>query len=362
LKHGCWNEPAEIQFAWLIRQALRFTRRDATQVFADRGGLPWPADLIHAAMKLDGDRDDRKIARIALPNRKGSPRTKNRRLSANKKLPPAATNSEWSEVAMLRPSWSHADGMFSVDYSQPQLRIELSLGRHILLSGSTTLELLFNDEPLVQNTPWESVCWESDKDVDYLELEAMFSNEVRVQRQILFSRDDHFLLIADAVRGSVACNLRYAASWPLGSGIVANPRKRTREVTLTATKPRADVLPLALPEWRRERCVGELEAFEDHLRLQQSNSGRGLYAPLFFDLAPRRRGRPVTWRQLTVAEDRKIQASDVAVGYRVQLSKKQWLIYRSLDERGSRSVLGENLISEFLVCRVDGNGAGDRLL
>jgi len=77
---------------------------------------------------------------------------------------------------------------------------------------------------------------------------------------------------------------------------------------------------------------------------------------------PRRRGRPITWRQLTVAEDRKILTPDVAVGYRVQIGKKQWLIYRSVGERGNRTVLGENTISEFMMCRFDAGGAGDQLI
>ncbi len=362
LKHGCWNEPAEIQYAWLIRQAIRFTRRDGTQTFDRDCGERLPPDLIQAAMELDGDRDDRKIAKLAFPEPRRSSSTTDHKSSGKKKLPPSSTHSEWSAMAMLRPSWSHRDGMLSVDFSQPQLKIELSLGRHTLLLGTATLELWADDEPLEQKTGWESVCWESDKEVDYIELETMFSNKVRVQRQMLFSRKDHLVLIADAVRTDAVCNLRYAASWPLDTGTVANPRKRTREVTLTAGKPRAEVLPLALPEWRRDLRVGELEAFDDHLKLQQSNTGRGLYAPLLLDLDPRRRGRPVTWRQLTVAEDRKSQTPDVAAGYRVQVGKKQWLIYRSLDERGSRTVLGENLISEFLMCRVDGNGPGTRLL
>ncbi len=362
LKNGCWNETAEIQYAWLIRQTLRFSRRDGTQVLTSGARDPWPKDLFQAAMELDGDREDRKIARMVLPARKRSSRAKDQRSTGKKKLPASATHSEWSSVAMLRPTWSHADGMFAVDYSRHQLSIELSLGRHTLLFGSATLNLWADDEPLEQETPWESVCWESDSGGDYLEIEATFSNDVRVQRQMLFGREDRFLLLADAIHSPQPCSLRYEARWPLDSGTVANPRKRTREVTLTAGKPRAEVLPLALPEWRRDLRVGELEAQKDHLLLRQAFTGRGLYAPLLIDLDARRRGRPVTWRQLTIAEDRKIVTPEMAVGYRIQVGKKQWLIYRSIGERGSRSVLGENLISEFLVCRFDANGAGKRLV
>lgn len=359
MKHGCWNEPAEIQYAWIIRQAMRFTRRDGTQVLDHEGDDSWPAELFQAAMEVDGDREDRAIAKLALPPVKKVASAKTRQ---KKKLPPSATNSEWAELAMLRPSWSHSEGLFAVDYSQPELKVELSLGRHALLFGSAKLDLWIDDDRLEQQSDWESVCWESDKEVDYLELEASFSGDVRVQRQMLFAREDRLLFLADAVLAKSPCDLRYSATWPLDSGTVANPRKRTREVTLTAGKPRAEVLPLALSEWRRDSRLGELHAHQDCLQLEQSTTGAGLYAPLLIDMDPRRRGRPTTWRQLTVAEDRKILTSDVAVGYRVQVGKKQWLIYRSIGERGNRTVLGENTISEFMMCRFDAGGAGDQLI
>ncbi len=358
LKHGCWNEPADIQYAWLIRQAMRLTRRDGTPALSHNGDGGWPIDLFQAAMDLDGDREDRAIARLALPIRKKAPPKKARK----KKLPPAANNSEWAELAVLRPSWSHNDGVLTVDYSEPDLKVELSLGSHTLLFGSAVLSLSVDDEELQQDATWESVCWETDKDVDYLELETSFGKGVRVQRQILFAREDRFLLLADAMLTKAPGKLHYQASWPIDSGTVVSPRKRSREVTITAGKPRAEVLPLALPEWRRDIRVGELEAKGDSLQLSQSIEGCGLYAPLFIDLDPRRRGRPVTWRQLTVAEDRKIIAPDEAVGFRVQVGKKQWLLYRSIGERGNRSVLGENLISEFLMSRFDGNGSTEQLL
>lgn len=358
MKHGCWNEPAEIQYAWIIRQAMRFTRRDGSQVLDHEGDDAWPAELFQAAMNIDGDREDRVIAKLALPGGKKPAAAKSNR----KKLPPTSTNSEWAELAILRPSWSHNEGLFAVDYSQPELKVELSLGRHSLLFGEAKIDISADDDRIEQQTDWECVCWESDKDVDYLELEASFSGDIRLQRQMLFAREDRFLFLADAVLAKSRCDLRYSATWPLDSGTVANPRKRTREVTLTAGKPRAEVLPLALNEWRRDTHVGELHAHADCLQLEQSITGSGMYAPLLIDMDPRRRGRPITWRQLTVAEDRKILTPDVAVGYRVQIGKKQWLIYRSVGERGNRTVLGENTISEFMMCRFDAGGAGDQLI
>jgi len=52
-----------------------------------------------------------------------------------------------------------------------------------------------------------------------------------------------------------------------------------------------------------------------------------------------------------VAQSLEIQPHDVAVGYRAQCGKDQWLIYRSLVEPANRTLLGQNLSSECLVAR-----------
>jgi hypothetical protein len=85
------------------------------------------------------------------------------------------------------------------------------------------------------------------------------------------------------------------------------------------------------------------------LELRQAIEGRRLFAPLWFDLDPRRARRLRTWRQLTVAESLAAQGADVAVGYRVAAGNRQWLIYRSLAPKRNRTLLGHNLSTETLV-------------
>ena len=57
-----------------------------------------------------------------------------------------------------------------------------------------------------------------------------------------------------------------------------------------------------------------------------------------------------------------VQPADVAVGYRVAVGRKQWLVYRSLAEPGNRTLLGHNLISETLVARFHRNGRVEQLI
>ena len=72
-------------------------------------------------------------------------------------------------------------------------------------------------------------------------------------------------------------------------------------------------------------------------------------SPLWIDFSASRFEKQRTWRQLTVAELLKTVTSDVAVAYRVQAAKEQWVVYRSLDKPGNRTFLGHNLSSEALV-------------
>jgi hypothetical protein len=105
-----------------------------------------------------------------------------------------------------------------------------------------------------------------------------------------------------------------------------------------------------------------LEVADEGLELRQSADGRRLLAPLFVDLDARRCRSEVTWRQLTVAEDRRAVPVETAVGYRVQAGKSQWLLYRSLGPPAIRSVLGTNLMHEFLVADFKRDGSVRRLL
>jgi hypothetical protein len=83
---------------------------------------------------------------------------------------------------------------------------------------------------------------------------------------------------------------------------------------------------------------------------------------MFFDLKRTRLGKPFTWRNLTIAERLEIQPPDVAVGYRVQCGRGQWLFYRSLAERDNRTVLGQNTVVEFLAARFEKSGDIEELV
>jgi hypothetical protein len=216
--------------------------------------------------------------------------------------------------------------------------------------------------PLAYASGWDEVCWVSDSDGDYLELQIKLVGGRTLQRQLFLGRQDNFLFVADALLGSRDGVIEYRNVLPLRADVEFQPADESREGVLRGRRRLGVVLPLALPEWRGQPAQGELERTASGLALRQRGVGQRLFAPLFVDLDPRRMQRQLTWRQLTVAEHLDKQPDDVAVGYRVQVGAAQWLVYRSLAERGNRSVLGQNFSSEFVLGRFDRQGETEKLI
>jgi hypothetical protein len=140
------------------------------------------------------------------------------------------------------------------------------------------------------------------------------------------------------------------------------PADETREGTLCSQQRLCSILPLSLPEWRAEHSTGSLATTDGGLRFTYRRQGQRLFAALFFDLAPHRFNRQLTWRQLSIAEKLQTLDEDVAAGYRVQIGKWQWLIYRSLAPLGNRTILGQNFSTEFVLARFDTEGEAEKLI
>ena len=351
-KEGCWSKPAQTQYEWLVREALRLTRHDGTQVFSKGSSGDWSPELFGAALRLAGDEDDGDIAALVLP---GSKKSKLAKISETA-LPEAAIHSEWAAVAILRSGWRQSAPMLAATYPETSVRIELQSGRESLFSGEWGLEVSCDGHRAECESEWEEVCWISDDDADYLELEIELADGLRVQRHILLAREDNFLFLADAVLGGRPAELEYRSRLPLGNDISFQAAQESREGVLVGKEQEVPVFPLAQPEWRATEHSGSLSERSRHLELCRSSKGRAMFAPLFIDLCPGRFGHHFTWRQLTVAEQLEIQPQDVAVGYRVTIGKQQWLIYRSLAKSANRTLLGHNLSSEMLVARFGRDG------
>lgn len=366
--------------------------------------------MLRAAVRLAGSASDRLLAvRLFPETRRGAawlaPAAPNR--PPREKLPSTANHSAWAATASMRAAWTADAPRVLVTYADRRVKIEVAAGNDVLFSGPWDLDLRVarrgdsttsnrgngrSASPdrlgsLAPESDWEEVCWLADAEAEYLELSADFAGGWRVERHILLARQDRFLFLADAVLGAADAprapeasidgrggngalradsrgaarrsggGIEYAARLTLAPAARYEPAGLSHEGRLNAGGRRAAmVLPLALPEWRAESAPGSLAAVDGRLELRQTGPGPNLLAPLWIDLDSRRARRALTWRRLTVAESRRIVATEEAVGYRVQVGAAQWLIYRTLSQRANRTLLGHNLSTSMLVARFDRSG------
>lgn len=277
-------------------------------------------------------------------------------------VPPAAYHSEARQRTVMRTDWSRSAAELALDWSQPEIRIEFCVGGRKLLDGAMGIDVEVDGAPARSTTAWEEVCWESNVDVDYLELEIALGAH-RLQRQFILTRRDGLLFVTDTVllatRGKVSCKLRL----PVAGDAQGRPAAETREGLLANGKAKALVIPPTLPEWRSEKRGGELEIDAGCVALSLTTGEvQGLHLPLVLVYDARRACRECTWRQLTVGEDMQIVAPDKAVAVRLQIGNEHWLAYRSLTERANRTFMGINLQTNFLLTRFTKSGESEPLV
>jgi hypothetical protein len=328
------------QLASVLQAALRLSCGDGRPVFAAPAAPGWEEDLVAAATKLAGA-ETSKLARLTTI---GRPNARH-----DKRLPHPSFENEGAMLAQLRTHWMPDSPALSVKYDTDEVQLELNAGPRTLWRGDWELEVLRGGERLTPVGRWEQTCWLSDHEIDYLELSIDLTHGVEVERHFVMLRGDRVLFMADSVLSQGGPPLQYRSTLPLADGVEFVGEEETREGTITvAGKGAARVLPLALPEWRVERAPGELCATNKGLELLHATSAGRLFAPLFVDLNTERLRRQLTWRQLTVAEERENVSPDVAAGFRVEISGSQWVIYRSLAKPVIRSLLSKSLLNQFL--------------
>jgi hypothetical protein len=354
---GCWSDASEAQYAGLVQYALRLCRAEGTPVFAAPSTPRWKRALIKSAVRLAGDRQTSSVDRLL--NRKQARAAKHDRPN----VPAASFQGEWAGIAVLRSDWRPSATQLTVAFNTAQLNTELTSAGKRLWSGVWDLEVRWNNQACEPLDDWEQVCWEVNDDVAYLELEMQLSGDMTVQRHIMLARQEQVLFLADAVLGIQHGSIAYRSTLPLAGLSTFQGEAEAREGSIVVDeRPRARVLPLALPEWRNSSARGSFQASEAGTELALSTEGECLFAPLFVDLSRKRIDKQLTWRQLTVGQLREIVPGDVAVGYRVQVGKSQWLVYRSLAPAAIRTVLGQNVMHEFLVGRFHADGHVETLL
>jgi hypothetical protein len=261
-------------------------------------------------------------------------------------------------MATMRRTWEQSGCRLAIDFARDPMWLDcLGSGGRRLLSGEWDIAIRKDGRLLETDVAWSEVCWFSDDDVDYLELEAAVEHECKVQRQLILIREEGLMLFADALLAEHAAHWSIESSWELAPDIDCRSAEKSHEAELflrddPATR-QALLLPLSLPEWRRQPSGGKLYEELGRLILRHETQGKRLYSPLALVSRKSLRDLPFTWRRLTVAEDLVIQPAEVAQAFRLQLGAQQLVFYRSLAQPVRRSALGLHLNSEFYAGRFD---------
>ncbi|MEM6799445.1 MAG: hypothetical protein AAF589_08015, partial [Planctomycetota bacterium] len=345
----CWDADAETQYEWLVRQSLRLASADGAVALSEpSASMP---DLLHAAIKIAGDEAD-----SAAAARRLRPKPKK---NSSADPPEPSVNSEWSGVAVLAAGWAPKAPRMTVAYAGSSMRLELMAGGQVAVSGDWPLDITIDGVAAVADGEWEEQCWFSDEESDYLELAIDLENGARLERQLFLTREDGIGYVSEIVMtnadepAAIETNTRLV----LGEKVVFHGEQETREGWLTVGKKRlAGMAPLALPEWRVDPRHGELTSESqtsggETLGLSLLAVGRAQCSPLMLDFNVGRFAKQRTWRQLAVAEKLKRVGPDIAVGYRMQSGRDQWVVYRSLAGAANRTVIGGNYSSESFIGR-----------
>lgn len=373
------SRAARTEFDWLLQCVLRLVRSDGQLAFskhsvenkserkAQRRIATQLKQVVEAGLRMASHDPDVALSKLLVAGKK---------VPKKRLLDEPSFHSEWSGIAILRSDWRPKSANLTVDFSKQAMTVELQSRSKLLFSTEWCSEILVDGIRLEAepNEEWDSVCWFSDEMTDYLELEMELKDGWRIQRQFLLGRSDEFLLACDNIirseGSSLSCQnstgeesrLEYRLNLPLPLAVNAIGNADSREGVLRTKKKSAVVIPVSLPEWRSESRFGEFHLRDNEVELCQRGQGSGLNACLFFDLNAERFGAPLTWRQLTVADTRRIVSRDEAVGYRIQIGASQWLAYRSLVGPGNRTLLGHNFSSDFLFARLSMDGHADPLV
>lgn len=362
-----FTEQAQDHYHWAIRQGLRLLRSDGSWMLSDLPSDRNSADFVQAMLVANDDLDDWQAAAHCVPKLPEKSLAHKYIDSKESRLPDPADESEWAKVAVLRSKWKSKADKMAVDFGGRDLQIELENSRS-WLKGTWVTDIRVDGHSVGLDSTWSEVCWHSDDEVTYLEIQNELDGEIGVvQRQILISRDYRFCLLSDSVvlhdaQTGNSHSIDHHWSLPLADGAKFQASKETHDGFLEQRKHRINIIPLTLPEWRVEFSRGSLSSEGDALRAHYSLPAARLCQAMLLDLDHKRSRQPLTWRHLTVGENQQAITVDKAIGFRAQLDRMQFLIYRSLAPVTSRTVLGQNYHCDFCIGQFTAGGTCDSII
>ncbi len=350
-----WYPPQQKALSGLLKHAARWSRPDGTQLLVAGNTAPRAKSIWEALVKQTRSPKPM-LAAMALSGIGTGNRSHFRKKTNVVKLPALTHYCEDAAGVCMQSDWRQKGCRFALDFSDTEICVEAlgPKGKPVIV-GEWTAHVELDGQAQLQLGEWGELCWFSDGDVDYLEMEARYGQHARVQRQAVLFREDRMLLMADALLCDQPGEWSLRSEIPLAADATFQPEKKTHEGTiLTSSGARCLTLPLFLPEWRRQVTSGGLKQEGENLVVHNECVGeRRLYMPVLFSLTATHAKQAFTWRRLTVGEELRIVGPDEATAFRVQIGADQWLLYRTLAAATRRTALGMHTMADFYAGRFD---------
>lgn len=352
-----WFAPQQKAIAELLIHASRWARPDGTQLLAADSTAP-KAQAVWDALASQTRNPKKLSAAMILSGLAKGKRSDAKESVPAAKLPALTQYSESAACAVAQSDWRNKGCRLAIDYSKANMCIEaLGPKGKTVLAGKWSLDFLLEGKQQPQTGDWQEVCWFSDEDVDYLELETQFGDGIRVQRQFALLRAERLLYLADAVLTEQESDLSLESSIPLGSTSKFAPANKTTEGFIESPAGKSLVLPLFLPEWRRQISINSsrdsFTSVGSSLVAKVHQKARCVYNPVLISLCSSHAKQPFTWRHLTVADELRIVRPEEAQAFRVQFGTDQLFVYRNLDKPVRRTALGFHTFDDFFIGRFD---------
>ncbi len=354
-------DPFQVLIESIPEKAVRLLRPDGSLMFGPSGASLRDESFRKRLVRMSNDRDIARLMKRCLPPT--SPKRKPGRESIG--FPEPADRTEWGGVAVMQEAWHWGAPKVGLTFDGGTSLLEIS-NEVTLCRGPLLPQIKLDGHKVELETDFAEICWHSDEEIDYLELEADLSDGSRLQRQLLLIRGDQTAAWLDTVMTDDPHDIEYTINLPVDPAIELQPESETTEHYLRSRSDgryHALVIPLSLPEWKLDLRENRFEQSGRSLVLEQvARERRALTVALAFDLSPSRSVRPRTWRQLTVAEHLRPVEPDVAVAFRWQFEFQQWLVYRAQGRKGNRTFMGVNVTEDFYAGRFYSNGRAEHLL
>ena len=260
--------------------------------------------------------------------------------------------SDEAEVACLRTAWTPHASAFTIAYHNDYPFLDLTIDGVPLLHGEWGLSVVEDGKLLECEPAWENVCWHSEPDVDYCEIEYKFAGGPKVNRHIMLPRQRKFAIISDIVSETSARELQWETRLPLADRVDVRPQPGTREYRLKSDTGTARVFPLILPQDSGLGTTGAISVADDDdtsLAIRHPATQGAVFAPIVIDWSRDNRKFTAEWKKLTTTTAGQIDPAG-SVAYRLQYGDRHLMLFRSLiATKRYRAVIGFQTDSETVL-------------